>query len=87
MTETQNSWIGGLMAIGAAVSCVPTGHFTDKIGRKMTMLALVPIFLIGWALTIWASCVSEKKKKNYNLITKIKNVILFFFFFFNVEII
>lgn len=57
VSESQNSWIGGLMAIGAAISCIPTGYFTDKIGRKMTMLALVPLFTLGWALTIWATCV------------------------------
>jgi SP family facilitated glucose transporter-like MFS transporter 8 len=51
---TAWSWVGALMALGAAVVVIPIGYLIDKIGRKYTMLALVLPFTAGWALIAWA---------------------------------
>lgn len=48
------SWVGALMALGAAVAVIPIGYLIDRIGRKYTMLALVLPFTAGWALIAWA---------------------------------
>ena len=48
------SWIGALMALGAMVAVLPVGYAIDKIGRKLTMLALVLPFTAGWFLIAWA---------------------------------
>jgi SP family facilitated glucose transporter-like MFS transporter 8 len=48
------SWVGALMALGAAVVVIPVGYLIDKIGRKYTMLALVLPFTGGWAFIAWA---------------------------------
>jgi len=52
--ETDWSWVGSLMALGAAVAVIPIGYLIDKIGRKYTMLALVLPFTGGWAFIAWA---------------------------------
>ncbi|XP_021923674.1 facilitated trehalose transporter Tret1-like isoform X2 [Zootermopsis nevadensis] len=48
------SWVGALMALGAAVAVIPIGYLIDRIGRKYTMLGLVLPFTAGWALIAWA---------------------------------
>ena len=48
------SWVGALMALGAAVAVIPIGYLIDKIGRKYTMLAVVLPFAGGWAFIAWA---------------------------------
>lgn len=57
VNDYQNAWIGGIMPIGGAIACLPAGYFTDKFGRKNTMLGLVPLFLLSWGLIIWATSV------------------------------
>ncbi|KAH8269456.1 hypothetical protein KR018_003388, partial [Drosophila ironensis] len=46
--------VGSLMTLGGACSCIPVGIFAAAIGRKITMLALVIPFMIGWLLIIFA---------------------------------
>lgn len=53
-SNSQMSWIGAFMAIGAAAVVVPIGFLTDKFGRKNLLLFLTLPFLIGWSLIIWA---------------------------------
>ena len=48
------SWVGSLMALGAAAAVIPIGYLIDKIGRKYTMLGLVLPFTAGWAFIAWA---------------------------------
>jgi SP family facilitated glucose transporter-like MFS transporter 8 len=48
------SWVGALMALGAAFVVIPVGYLIDRIGRKYTMLGLVLPFAAGWALIAWA---------------------------------
>lgn len=50
----QWDWIGSVITIGCAISCLPIGYLMKKFGRKWTMLTLVIPFLVGWALLIWA---------------------------------
>lgn len=57
ITESQMSWIGAAMTLGAALVVIPIGWLIDKIGRKNSMLSLVPPFTLGWALITWAQSV------------------------------
>ncbi|XP_052842873.1 facilitated trehalose transporter Tret1-2 homolog [Drosophila gunungcola] len=52
---TEWGLVGSLMTLGAACSCIPVGVLIGKIGRKVTMLCLLPPFVIGWALIILAA--------------------------------
>nr|ACU24752.1 AT02749p [Drosophila melanogaster] len=56
-TPRQTEWglVGSLMTLGAAFSCIPVGVLIGKIGRKTTMLILLPPFFIGWLLILLAS--------------------------------
>nr|CAD7452755.1 unnamed protein product [Timema tahoe] len=54
MTQSEWSWVGSLMNIGAALVVLPVGYLIDKIGRKFTMLGLVFPFTAGWFLMVWA---------------------------------
>lgn len=55
ITETQADWAFALINLGAAFICFPIGLIMDVIGRKLTMLALVAPFTVGWILIIWAN--------------------------------
>ncbi|XP_063232344.1 facilitated trehalose transporter Tret1-2 homolog [Bacillus rossius redtenbacheri] len=57
VSDIQLSWIGALMALGAAAAVIPMGCMIDKVGRKTSMLLLVVPFTVGWALIIWADSV------------------------------
>lgn len=49
------SWVGSSTTLGAAAMCVLIGTIINMFGRKLTMLALVVPFVVGWALVTWAS--------------------------------
>nr|CAD7258261.1 unnamed protein product [Timema shepardi] len=52
MTQSEWSWVGSLMNIGAALVVLPVGYLIDKIGRKFTMLGLtVPLYYVGRIIT------------------------------------
>ncbi|XP_016929967.2 facilitated trehalose transporter Tret1 [Drosophila suzukii] len=55
---TEWGLVGSLMTLGAAFSCIPVGVLIGKIGRKTTMLSLLPPFFIGWLLIILAVHIS-----------------------------
>lgn len=54
VSDRQRDWIGSSITLGCAISCLPVGFLMQKFGRKRTMLSLVPVFILGWALVIWA---------------------------------
>lgn len=49
------SWIAAAFPLGAALGLTLVPFLIDNIGRKSTMLAIVPPFLVGWALIILAN--------------------------------
>ncbi|XP_017066633.1 facilitated trehalose transporter Tret1-2 homolog [Drosophila eugracilis] len=55
---TEWGLTGSLMTLGAAFSCIPVGILIGKIGRKVTMLGLLPPFFIGWMLITMAVHIS-----------------------------
>lgn len=57
VTDDEFKWVGSLAPLGCLLMCIPTGFILDFIGRKLTMLTMVLIFTIGWALIIWANAV------------------------------
>lgn len=46
--------MGSSTTLGAAAMCVLIGTIINMFGRKLTMLALVVPFVVGWALVTWA---------------------------------
>jgi len=47
VTLDDFQWIGSVVNLGAALSCLPTGFLVDLIGRKNTMLVISIPFVIG----------------------------------------
>lgn len=47
LTDSQWDWVGSIITLGAAISCLPIGYLMKAFGRKWTMIALVVPFLIG----------------------------------------
>lgn len=58
VTAEQFSWVGSNSNVGGIISCLIIGFVMDRIGRKITLLALVIPFTIGWAFIIWATSVA-----------------------------
>lgn len=58
VSSQEWSWIGSLMTLGAAITCLFIGVIISKLGRKLTMLLLIIPFTIGWGLVIFATNVS-----------------------------
>ncbi|XP_068084591.1 facilitated trehalose transporter Tret1-like [Anabrus simplex] len=56
-SSEQQSWVGSLVALGAAIGPFPAGVLADRIGRKRTMLALTVPFLLGWIIITAAQSV------------------------------
>lgn len=46
--------IASMLTIGALVSAIPTGYLADKVGRKITVIALATAFFINWCLISFA---------------------------------
>ncbi|CAB3365730.1 Hypothetical predicted protein [Cloeon dipterum] len=57
VSDTEFSWVGSIVNLGAAISCLPTGFLVDWIGRKYTMLFISIPFIIGWTFIIWPAAV------------------------------
>lgn len=58
VTAGQFSWVGALVALGAATVCYPIAIIMNMFGRKITMLGLIIPFTIGWLLLYFASNVA-----------------------------
>lgn len=58
VTIPDFKWVGSLAPLGCLIMCIPAGFIMDFIGRKLTMLTMVLVFTIGWALIIWADSVA-----------------------------
>ncbi|XP_046993102.1 facilitated trehalose transporter Tret1-like [Schistocerca americana] len=56
-TANELSWIGACMPLGAFAMVLPIGYLLDLVGRKLTMLCLVPPFVAGWACIVWGDTV------------------------------
>lgn len=54
ITYEEFTWMGSILNLGAASTCIPTAYMCDAIGRKYSMMALTAPFLLGWALVCGA---------------------------------
>ncbi|XP_064543958.1 facilitated trehalose transporter Tret1-2 homolog [Drosophila montana] len=54
ISSDQFGWLSSLLTLGATVVCIPAGFIIDWIGRRPTMLALIPPYMVGWILMIFA---------------------------------
>ncbi|XP_046410432.1 facilitated trehalose transporter Tret1-like isoform X1 [Neodiprion fabricii] len=59
ITSEEGSWIGSLVAMGAAFGGFGAGFVIEKYGRKTALLASVIPFVIGWILTGTAAYVVQ----------------------------
>ena len=50
----QRNLIGAALPLGCLLGVIVVPFFVDRIGRKNTMLAVVPPFVFGWLLIIFA---------------------------------
>lgn len=57
VSSDQFGWISSLLTLGATVVCIPIGFVIDVFGRKPTMLALIPPYMVAWLLMIFANSV------------------------------
>ncbi|XP_039300567.1 uncharacterized protein LOC120355887 [Nilaparvata lugens] len=48
MTPTQQSWLVALYEVGALAAPIPAGFLADKTGRRVAMLAGMPLLLFSW---------------------------------------
>lgn len=55
---THWTFICSIVAVGAAIMCVPVGIMVSSYGRKRIMLGMVLPSLVGWALVIGAKHLS-----------------------------
>ncbi|XP_034476175.1 facilitated trehalose transporter Tret1-2 homolog [Drosophila innubila] len=58
VSADQFGWVSSLLTLGATCVCIPAGFVIDWIGRRPTMLALIPPYMVGWLLMIFASNVT-----------------------------
>lgn len=54
VNDNELSWIGSLLALGAAAASIPMPILIKLHGRKKSMLLLIIPFLIGWGFIIYA---------------------------------
>ncbi len=66
LSQDQMSWISSLLNIGALIGSLFGGLLIDWIGRRRTLIALVPLFIIGWILITLAVQTSKMYLKNKN---------------------
>lgn len=66
VTESDLSWIGSSMALGAVFGSPIVGNLVDTVGRKNTMLLLAVPTLVGWGLIVWAESVSAELQSDVN---------------------
>ncbi|KAI5713731.1 hypothetical protein M8J76_004443 [Diaphorina citri] len=57
VTESDLSFIGSSMALGAVFGSPVVGNLVDTVGRKNTMLLLAVPTLVGWGLITWSQSV------------------------------
>ncbi|KAK6640626.1 hypothetical protein RUM44_012322 [Polyplax serrata] len=55
LTDNELSWIAGFMPLGAAFSGVPVLVVMKHLGRKLTLLSVVPFYVLGFCLLAWAN--------------------------------
>jgi SP family facilitated glucose transporter-like MFS transporter 8 len=53
-TQTYVSWFGSLVALGAAFGCPIGSRFTEKWGRKTTLIICSILITCGWLLVVYA---------------------------------
>ncbi|XP_043268933.1 facilitated trehalose transporter Tret1-2 homolog [Venturia canescens] len=53
VTDTEESWICSLLAVGAILGAVPAGKVADMIGRKSAIIVTSVPFLISWLMLIF----------------------------------
>ncbi len=53
--QQEFSWIAATVALGAALSCFPSGILMNRIGRKWTLLGTLIPALIGWGVILGAT--------------------------------
>lgn len=58
MTKDQGTWISSLLAIGAIIGAVPSGIFSDMLGRKKAAILITVPYIISFLLVGFAKHMS-----------------------------
>ncbi|GJQ75919.1 hypothetical protein Trydic_g17979 [Trypoxylus dichotomus] len=58
ITSSENSWIGSLLSLGAALGPFPFAFIQDKFGRKYSLLLVAIPFIIAFLMSAFAAHVS-----------------------------
>ena len=53
LTDSEESWVSSLLAVGAVLGAVPAGKIADRIGRKAAIIATSLPFLVSWLVIIF----------------------------------
>ncbi|XP_017044285.1 facilitated trehalose transporter Tret1-2 homolog isoform X2 [Drosophila ficusphila] len=48
LTDTQKTWVGSLLAVGALFGALPSGYIADTIGRRYTAMVMDVPFILAW---------------------------------------
>ncbi|XP_012255543.1 facilitated trehalose transporter Tret1-2 homolog isoform X2 [Athalia rosae] len=59
INEEEGSWIGSLLAAGAAIGGFGAGYLTEKFGRKNALLFSAAPFILGWILVATAGNIAQ----------------------------
>lgn len=57
VTEQEASWVGGLMPLAGLAGGIAGGPFIEYLGRKNTILATAPPFIVAWLLIACANSI------------------------------
>ncbi|PSN50541.1 hypothetical protein C0J52_03506 [Blattella germanica] len=58
ITNEEATWVGSLLALGSVFGGPPFGWLVNRIGRKLTILALAVPITIGWVLILSTNSVT-----------------------------
>lgn len=53
LTDSKESWICSLLALGAVLGAVPAGKIADRTGRKAAIIMTAMPFLLSWLIIVF----------------------------------
>ncbi|XP_077292222.1 facilitated trehalose transporter Tret1-like [Arctopsyche grandis] len=56
--NSQASWVGSFLAIGAIAAALPYTYFFNTVGRKWLITSIATSYLIGWIMLLFSTTVT-----------------------------
>ncbi|KAH8344380.1 hypothetical protein KR084_010497 [Drosophila pseudotakahashii] len=57
LTESEETWVGSMLPLGALFGALPTGYIADMIGRRYTAMVMDVPFILAWITISFANSV------------------------------